>query len=94
MRSIRIFPILLITTVLLLIPFIAMQFTAEVNWSGFDFMIMAILLTGCGLTIEVIRVKTSGGQKRVLLTLLAILLFLLLWAELAIGVFNSPIAGS
>lgn len=94
MKTIRIFPILLITLVLLMIPLIAMQFTNGVNWSVTDFIIMAVLLTGCGLAIEFIRIKTSRGQKRFMLTLLAIMFFLLLWVEIAVGVFNSPIAGS
>lgn len=79
---------------ILLIPLVAMQFTTEVNWSGFDFVVAAILLVGTGLMIELILRTIKHPQlKKVLLALMVILL-LLLWAELAVGVFGSPLAGS
>ena len=46
--------------ILLLIPFIAMQFTNEVNWSVFDFLVMGVLLTGVGVLFDVVlRIVTN-----------------------------------
>lgn len=86
--------ILLSVAFLLLIPFLAMQFTHEVNWSPFDFLVMGILLFGAGLAGERVwrTVKTTKYRIALLLAVLAV--FFLLWAELAVGVFGTPFAGS
>lgn len=80
--------------VLLSIPFAAMFITDEVKWSVFDFVIMGALLTAVGFTIEYILRKIQTNKMRILLTLVVILIFGLVWLELAVGIFNSPIAGS
>ena len=90
----RLTGILLTVAIILSIPLIAMQFTSEVDWDLRDFVIMGILLTGTGLLCELVmrKVKTFGGR---LLIIAAILLALfLIWAELAVGIFGSPFAGS
>lgn len=86
--------IALVVITILSIPFIAMQFTSEVNWSTFDFIIASILLFGF-ITLAVYLIKSIKNQKiRIGLVIGIIILFLLIWAELAIGIFNSPFAGS
>ena len=86
----------IITTVfvLLSIPLVAMQFTAEVDWKSGDFIIMGILLLGTGLLCELVLRKIQKPQHRVLLCGLLMLALFLVWAELAVGVFGSPFAGS
>ena len=79
-------------TLLLLIPLIAMQYTNEVNWGPFDFLIAAVLLFSIGLIIEfLIRAKKPG--YRTILAVVLLLLIILFWAELAVGIFGSPFAG-
>ena len=41
-----------VTTVILLLPLVAMQFTDEVNWGVFDFVFAGALLGGTGLLLE------------------------------------------
>ncbi|WP_299765461.1 hypothetical protein [uncultured Dokdonia sp.] len=86
--------ILTIIGMILLIPFIAMQFTPEVRWALADFVIAGIVLLGFGSMIEGIILKIQNRTYKTLLYIILIILFLLLWAELAVGIFNSPIAGS
>ncbi|MRS03500.1 hypothetical protein EG832_09825 [bacterium] len=81
-------------TVVLLIPFIAMQFTNEVDWSARDFVIMGVLLFGTGLLCELVMRKVKSVQNRILICAALVFVFLLVWAELAVGVFGSPFAGS
>ena len=79
---------------LLLIPLIAMQFSDQVNWSLGDFVVMGLLLLTVGIGMSFIVRRTSSFQKRAAYILVLILAFLLIWAELAVGIFGSPLAGS
>ncbi|MEK9781742.1 MAG: hypothetical protein VW266_02220 [Flavobacteriales bacterium] len=79
---------------LLTIPLVAMQFTDEVRWSVVDFVVMGLLLLSLGLSIELVLKKTKSTQKRWIYLIIVLLIFLLIWAELAVGIFNSPWAGS
>lgn len=79
---------------LLLIPFTAMQFSDEVNWSAFDFVVAGGLLFGLSLLIEFVLRKVKTTQSRALVLAAVLVSFLLLWTELAVGIFGSPLAGS
>jgi hypothetical protein len=79
---------------LLLIPLIAMQFSSEVNWKVSDFIVMGLLLLGVGLASELVLRRVKQAKYRVLLGAAVLVVFLLLWAELAVGIFDSPFAGS
>lgn len=93
MQNKRLVIIVLTAASLLLIPLIAMQFTDEVNWTLFDFIVAAALLLGTGLTCEFVLRKVNKISLRIFIcvTLLAILLFI--WAELAVGIVGSPLSG-
>jgi len=86
--------ILYIVGTILLIPFIAMQLTNAVNWSLFDFIIMGAMLTITGLLGEIIFKKVKKNKHRVALYVVVAIIFLLIWAELAVGIFGTPFAGS
>ena len=90
----RLIGIVLIVGLLLLIPFIAMQFTNEVKWDSRDFVIMGVLLLGTGLMCEFVMRKVKKTQHRVLLIAAILLALFLIWAELAVGIFGTPFAGS
>lgn len=86
--------VLLGTATILAVPLVAMQLTSEVNWDGRDFLIMGVLLSSIGFTyVGLSRLVKTGRQRLVLGAGLGLLLFLT-WAELAVGIFGSPIAGS
>ena len=53
------------------------SFSTEFQWSLFDFLVMAILLTIVGFAIEIIRYKIQNKRTRLILMLL-MLLFLFL----------------
>ena len=79
---------------LLMIPLIAMQFTDEVHWTGSDFLVAGTLLLGTGLLTEgILRTFKKQTQRFAWLAALGLVL-LLVWAELAVGVFGTPLAGS
>lgn len=80
--------------VLLAIPFIAMQFSSEVQWSLFDFLVAGGLLLALGFSIDLAIRKAKTVNKKYLAITAIVIFFLLIWAELAVGVFGTPLAGS
>jgi uncharacterized membrane protein len=79
---------------LLLIPLIGTLVSNEVNWSFFDFIIMGILILSLSFGIKQVLKATNNRMYRMLLIGVILFLFLLVWAELAVGIFDTPIAGS
>lgn len=94
MKNKRLTIILSIVGALLLIPFIAMQFTNEVDWGIQDFTIMGVLLLSTGLLCELIMRKVKRTEHRIIICAGILFLFFLIWAELAVGIFGTPFAGS
>ena len=90
----RLLIIFSIPLVLLLLPLVAMQFTAEVNWTVLDFVIAGFLLLGTGLFIEIAIRKVQEKKLQLILIFSAIIFLVLLWIELAVGIFGTPLAGS
>lgn len=86
--------ILLIVAVILSIPAIAMQFTNEVQWSLSDFVLMGVLLLGTGTLCELVLNTVKRTEYRIGLCLALLFLLLLVWIELAVGLFGTPFAGS
>jgi peptidoglycan/LPS O-acetylase OafA/YrhL len=90
----RLVGIVLTVALLLLIPFIAMQFTNEVNWTLFDFMVAGVLLLGTGLLCELVIRKVKNIKYRLAICGVILIALLLTWIELAVGIFGTPFAGS
>lgn len=85
---------LLAVVLILFIPLIAMQFTSEVDWSPFDFLIMGGLLFTTALLCEFILRKVKTVRSRIMLCVATLAALFLIWAELAVGIFGTPFAGS
>ncbi|WP_299702671.1 hypothetical protein [uncultured Pontibacter sp.] len=90
----RLTGILLTVAFILSIPLIAMQFTNEVDWDLFDFVIMGVLLLSTGLLCELVIRKVKKMDYRIGFIAVLLLLLFLIWAELAVGIFGTPFAGS
>lgn len=90
----RLTAIVFAVPLLLLVPFVAMQFTHEVNWTLFDFVVAGSLLLGTGLLCEFVLRKTKNIPYRIAILAAVLLAFLLIWIELAGGIFGTPFAGS
>ena len=94
MKNKRLVGILGTITVLLCIPLVAMQFTNEVNWTFSDFVIAGGLLLGTGLLIETVARNIKDKKIRIGITVAILIVLALVWAELAVGIFGTPFAGS
>jgi ABC-type cobalt transport system substrate-binding protein len=94
MENKRLIGIILTVVFLLLIPLIAMQFTNEVNWNLADFVVAGVLLLGTGLICELVMRKVKKTNHRIILCTIILVVLLLIWIELAVGLFGTPFAGS
>ena len=93
-QNIRLIAIVLTVALLLFIPLVAMQFTDEVNWKLFDFIVAGVLLLGTGLLCELVMRKVMKMQYRIAICGAILVGLLLIWAELAVGIFGTPLAGN
>jgi len=89
----RLMVIVLTVAVLLLMPLIAMQVTNAVNWNMFDFIVAGGLLLGTGLLCELVMRKVKKTNYRISICAVLLAALLLIWAELAVGIFGTPFAG-
>ncbi|MFL6747214.1 MAG: hypothetical protein ACJ8E6_00765, partial [Sphingomicrobium sp.] len=74
---------------LLSVPFVAMRFTSEVNWTASDFVVMGVLLSvACGI----VELAARGSGIAYKLGVMAAVGggFLIVWANLAVGHEHSP----
>jgi Kef-type K+ transport system membrane component KefB len=94
MKNKRLIIILSTVVIVLLIPLVAMQFTNEVDWKIPDFIIMGVLLVSTGLLIELVLRKVKNVRYRIVICGAILFMLLLIWAELAVGIFGTPFAGS
>lgn len=73
---------------LLLLPFIAMQLTRDVNWTGSDFVFAAVLIGGVGLVFELTIRMSDSKYYRAGVALALSASFLTVWATGAVGMIG------
>ncbi|MBA3863776.1 MAG: hypothetical protein C0517_07525 [Erythrobacter sp.] len=72
----------------LLVPAAAMLVTREVNWGAGDFMVFGVMLAALCMAVEAACHWLATPLRRVSAIVLAVLAFLIVWAELAVGLFD------
>jgi hypothetical protein len=73
---------------LLALPLVAMQFTAEVNWTAEDFVAAGVILGGAGLATEFLVRRSTSHAYRIGAVLAVVAAFLTVWANLAVGMIG------
>jgi hypothetical protein len=90
----KIVKVLCIALLMLLIPSIGMiAFPHEVQWTIFDFVVAFIFLSLGVFLISYINRVAKQSMKVIYITFI-IVIFALMWMELAVGIFGSFLAGS
>ena len=79
--------------VVLLVPVMGLIFF-ELDWSGFDFLFMTLLILSFSILINFILYYLSSSEFKFLIIFILVIIFILIWAELAVGIFGTPFAGS
>ncbi|MAZ96629.1 MAG: hypothetical protein CMP53_03800 [Flavobacteriales bacterium] len=82
----------LIAVFVLLVPLLANVLSDEVAWSFMDFLIAGVMVY-IFTTVEIILWKKLRSVQRWLIVFFTALLFAILWVEMAVGLFDSPLAG-
>ena len=78
-----------VVALILMIPLVAMQFTGEVNWDLFDFVVMGGLLFGVGLAYELVARRSGKTVYRIAFGVGLVTAFLLAWVNGAVGIIGS-----
>jgi len=74
---------------ILLLPWVAMQFTDEVAWDLADFAVFGALLLGVGVTYELAARMTGNTAYRAAVGVALAAAFLLVWVNGAVGIIGS-----
>jgi hypothetical protein len=86
--------IALATAAILLVPLVAMRFTNEVNWTVGDFLVAGVLLGGTGLAYVLLARRTRQAKRRIAIGAALLVALVLVWVELAVGIFGTSLAGT
>ena len=81
-KNTRLICILLAVPTLLLIPFFAMRFTHEVDWSPIDFGVMGAMLLITGIGIEIALRVLKETWMRAAAVLVILFGFVMVWGAL------------
>ena len=79
--------VVLFVLFLLLIPFTMMLLTDRIRWSLLDFIMAGVLLVITISTIHFIFRKIKNTKYFIVTSIAFLLLMLLIWIEIAVGVF-------
>jgi len=71
-----------------------MQFTDEVNWTTTDFIIAGGLLFGAAIISEIVLRKIKSFNYKVGLLIAIFITLILIWIELAVGIFGTLFSGN
>ena len=72
-----------------LLPLVAMQFTAEVNWDETDFIVWGVILSAAAGTYELAARMTRNSAYRIAVGIAIVAAFLLVWINGAVGIIGS-----
>jgi hypothetical protein len=81
-----------IIVLILVIPLVAMQYTDEVSWSLFDFVLMGTIMFSVGLAYELIARRSENTVYRVAFGVGLAGAFLLFWVNGAVGIIGDGLA--
>lgn len=78
-----------LAALLLLLPLVAMQLTAEVNWTASDFLFAGILIGGVGVALELAVRMSRNRAYRAGAGFALAAAFLILWSNAAVGMIGN-----
>ncbi|WEK69344.1 MAG: hypothetical protein P0Y62_16020 [Candidatus Chryseobacterium colombiense] len=79
---------------LLAAAFFCNLFVQGFDWSLPDFMIAGVLLFGTAFAINLVVNSTKTVATKLVISGIVLLILIVIWVELAVGIFGSPFSGS
>ena len=73
--------------IILIIPLVGTILSDQIDWGILDFLVMGIILLIVGIALNVVSQKIKNSRKKFFYNLVIMLIFFLIWAELAVGIF-------
>ncbi len=73
---------------ILIIPLVGTILSDQIDWGILDFLVMGIILLIVGMVLSVVSQKIKNPRKKLFYNLVTMLIFFLIWAELAVGIFR------
>ena len=73
--------------IILIIPLVGTILFDQIDWGILDFLVMGIILLIVGIALSAASQKIKNSKKRLFYNFIIILVFFLVWAELAVGIF-------
>ena len=73
--------------IILIIPLVGTILFDQIDWGILDFLVMGIILLIVGIALNVVSQKIKNSRKKFFYNLVIMLIFFLIWAELAVGIF-------
>jgi hypothetical protein len=92
-KNMRLVGIMVVAFALLSVPLIG-KLLGVLNWSTFDLIAAGVMLFGAGFAIEVALRLVTKFEYRVAACIAILIVLALVWAELAVGLIGTPLAGS
>ena len=86
--------IVFIIGIILLVPISIMFFTSQLNWDLFDFAVIGLLAFSSATVYELIASNMKTVRQKVIIGTVIAMMLILIWIELAVGIFGTPLAGS
>ncbi|MCJ8154214.1 hypothetical protein MKJ01_10630 [Chryseobacterium sp. SSA4.19] len=83
-----------IPSLLMVIALAGNHFVTGWDWSGSDFLIAGILLFGTASLIYWIGRFTKTFKTKLIISLIVLAALVLVWAELAVGIFGTSFSGN
>ncbi len=80
--------------VLLTLAGLSIPFIGNWPWTVSDYVIMGVLIMSIGLLYELMARLMRSTRQRVIVASILFLVFILIWGELAVGLFGTPFAGN
>jgi hypothetical protein len=74
---------------LLALPWLAMQFSTQIVWTGSDFLLFGALLASAGAVLELAAMRSAPLAWRAGMAIAAATGFVLVWANGAVGIIGA-----